>query len=58
VKEIIDFTSETVVHAMTNAEAKLDYVRESPRCLQNHSCQLAMLAEMLEGIFQLKQTVS
>ena len=51
--EIVDFTSETVVDAMTNAEAKFDYVHESLRCLQNHSCQLATLAEILEGIFQL-----
>jgi hypothetical protein len=54
VTEIVDFTSETVVHVMTNPEAKFNNVRESPRCLQNHSCQLATLAEILEGIFQLK----
>jgi hypothetical protein len=54
VTEIVDFTSETVVHVMTNPEAKFNNVRESARCLQNHSCQLATLAEILEGIFQLK----
>jgi hypothetical protein len=53
VTEIVEFTSETVVHVMTNPgpEAKFNNVRKRPRCLQNHSCQLATLAEILEGIF-------